>query len=63
VEYLVSFSYDETEYQFTTDCNYSELWEYAEVGPSELFDEAGVDYPDDFDYALFEGPYSQVVSE
>jgi hypothetical protein len=59
--YITTFTYDGEEYGFEDEQDYSLLWELAEIGPVELFDTAGVDYPEDFDYDLFEGPYSQPV--
>lgn len=57
--YRVTFTYDDQDYEFEDELDINELWGNAEIGHVELFEYAGADYPDDFDYDLFDGPYCQ----
>ena len=57
--YRVTFAYGEQDYEFEDELDISKLWENAEIGRIELFEYAGAEYPEEFDYDLFDGPYCQ----
>ena len=58
MNYTVTFTYKDEEFSFESDMDWCELWEYAEVGITELFSEAGQEDPEDFDFDYFAGPFT-----
>ena len=61
--YLNSFEYAGEEIAWIDDCNCAYLWELAEIGAEELFEYAGAEMPEEFDFDLFLCPSSIPLDE